>query len=82
MKPWEANIRKVVPYTPGEQPNARSSVIFVNMSSVSAAFLYYCVAFLYIKIPEYRQVDIYHSQSSCSSAPDDRSAAIQSVCAF
>ena len=21
MKPWEANIRKVVPYTPGEQPN-------------------------------------------------------------
>ena len=21
MKPWEVNIRKVVPYTPGEQPN-------------------------------------------------------------
>ena len=62
--------------------NARSSVIFVNMSSVSAAFLYYCVAFLYIKIPEYRQVDIYHSQSSCSSATADRSAAIQPVCAF
>ena len=21
MKAWEANVRKVVPYTPGEQPN-------------------------------------------------------------
>ena len=26
MKPWEANIRKVVPYTPGEQPNERGMI--------------------------------------------------------
>ena len=29
MKPWEANIRKVVPYTPGEQPN-ESGMIKLN----------------------------------------------------
>ena len=29
MKPWEANIRKVVPYTPGEQPN-ESDMIKLN----------------------------------------------------
>ena len=26
MKPWKANIRKVVPYTPGEQPNERGMI--------------------------------------------------------
>lgn len=26
MKLWEANIRKVVPYTPGEQPNERGMI--------------------------------------------------------
>ena len=26
MKPWEANIRKVVPYIPGEQPNERGMI--------------------------------------------------------
>ena len=26
MKAWEANIRKVVPYTPGEQPNAKNMI--------------------------------------------------------
>ena len=29
MKPWEANIRKVVPYIPGEQPN-ESGMIKLN----------------------------------------------------
>ena len=29
MKLWEANIRKVVPYTPGEQPN-ESGMIKLN----------------------------------------------------
>ena len=26
MKPWEKNIRKVVPYVPGEQPNKEDMV--------------------------------------------------------
>lgn len=29
MKPWEANVRKVIPYTPGEQPN-RPGMIKLN----------------------------------------------------
>ena len=29
MKAWEANVRKVVPYTPGEQPN-RPGMIKLN----------------------------------------------------
>ena len=29
MKPWEKNVRKVVPYTPGEQPD-RPNMIKLN----------------------------------------------------
>ena len=30
MKLWETNIRRVVPYTPGEQPNEQPDMIKLN----------------------------------------------------
>ena len=34
MKPWEANIRKVVPYTPGEQPNESGMIKLYKRESI------------------------------------------------